>query len=161
MDLRRAAMIAHHHARDRRHQRRRQFATDCHSIEQLRLVEADHFDRRIDQFAAPVEGELAVGLSRDAPHTQIEAGRGLGVKLHLLLASGEPQHRGREVDIGQLYSSLDLVGALANQEDTRDMGFDRLDRPSLAICGRVHQHRDHGFLIFDDHRMPLCLYPRR
>ena len=72
MTGRNAAVIAHDHPRDLRHQIRGELAADGHAVEKAGLIEASHFDHSIGQLSGPVQHEPIV-VAGDTPDAEIEA----------------------------------------------------------------------------------------
>ena len=114
-------------------------------VERRGLVEAPHLDRPFDRRAVPGECQPAVRLARDRDHAAIEFGRVSPVDLKLGLAGGLALRHGGIVEERKLDRALDLVGALAREEDRSRM---RIDAPyRLAAMRRgIAQQRENLLL---------------
>ncbi|WP_245475438.1 MULTISPECIES: hypothetical protein [unclassified Mesorhizobium] len=66
-----AAVVLRNHARHARQQRGSQLPRGGHAIEELRLIEANHLDNGVDQFARSIQGK-PVSRACDVVDVEIE-----------------------------------------------------------------------------------------
>ncbi|WP_291680054.1 hypothetical protein [Bosea sp. (in: a-proteobacteria)] len=100
----------------------------CQLVEQHGAVEAPHLEDSVDERAAAVQCEFAIGLDGNAVHATIEIRRRLPVQFQFALAKLEPALRAGKIDIGKAHRPLQLESTLAKQQHRRDMRRDRLVR---------------------------------
>jgi hypothetical protein len=104
--------------------------------EGARLVEPPHLHHMVDRIGCAGGGELHALRGRDdGPRAEVDVGREPAVEAHLLLAHRAPSVRGSVVDERQHDRLLELVRALAHEEDARDVGLAQLDRPGIDAVG--------------------------
>ena len=105
----------------RRHQRGRQCAAYGHAVEHPLLVEAAHDDQPVDGIDASVprlaQHKLAAAVPADRRNAQVDLGGELAIDVDLGRAHGRPSPHGREIHVRELHGALQLVGAVARQED--------------------------------------------
>ena len=133
----------------RRHQLGRQRAALGHAVEQAVLVEAMHDDQPVDgvvgRLADLAQRQLAVAPRRTGADAEIDLRRQLAVDLDLGRAHrGAPLDR-REIHVGELHRALQLVGALAGEEDHGAVRVDAPGRRQMRF-----EEGDHLGLVLDD-----------
>ena len=117
------------------HQAAVQAAPPGQAVEQGVLVEALHFHQPVHGLAFAAEAKAAAIAAGDRLDAQVHAGCGAPVDGHLGLAGGAAQLGRGEIEIGEADRFLQLVGALARQEDDGDVGFDALHGASAEGLG--------------------------
>ena len=137
------------------HQRGRELAAHGHVVEEGVLVEAGHDQEPIHRLAIAIEREGAVRVARDRDYTEVEVGGGAAIDAQLRLADPAPQLDRAEIEVGKAHRALELVCAIAGQEENRAVGIDTLDRlDARPIRPRAGKEGDKRALILDDHDVP-------
>jgi hypothetical protein len=86
-------------------------------IEQQGLIETPHYDDPIDRLAVRRETYAAVSPVEEPPNLLIKRRRGAPVENQLRLAGAPPEIRGRKIEIGIRYRSLQLEDAVTCDKD--------------------------------------------
>ena len=115
-------------AGETRDQRRSDFASHSHAIEQARLVEALHFKYRLDQFAISVQLQPAFRQPNESHHPPIDCWRGAAIEFEFALAHGEAAFRAAKVQVGQRHRLLHLPGQGGSEEHDGDVRLEFADR---------------------------------
>src|SRR5260370_31395562 len=96
-------------------------------IDGLALVEAGHFNRKLDRRAVAVDIERSIAVLRDRNDSTIDLRRELAVDVDLFVAGGFALLKRRIIQERETDGALDLQRAVAFEKDRRRMGVDPVD----------------------------------
>ena len=148
-DRRQGVVVGGDAGAQRGHQFGRQGAALGHAVEQAVLVEAVHDDQPVDgglgRFADLAQHQFAVAAAPHRRRAEIDLRRQPAVDLDLGGAHRGAPLDGREIHVREFHRALQLVGALAGEEDHGAMRVDALGRRQAGL-----EEGDDLRLVLDD-----------